>query len=132
MSQPKLILRSYGLKSNKGKAEDGFRSIPVADLYIDCRGVVEKGVAGHATGGATTAFQEGVLAGSPASITSMHRLIEDSFQTVSTRRENSDPARKDDPYVICFFCAHGMHRSVACKHLLGERLKKAGYQVEIK
>lgn len=128
----KLVLQSYGIKTNQGKAEDGFRSIPVADLYIDCRGVVEKGISMRASGGASPAFQAGVLKGSPMSITSMHRLIEDSLFTVETRRENSAKTETERPYVICFMCAHGVHRSVACKHLVGGLLTKAGYEVEIK
>src|SRR3990167_4287903 len=103
MSKLTLILSSYGLKTNQGKAKGGFRSIPSADLYLDCRGVVEKGLAGRAGTGTNPTFQEGVLAGSPATITSFHRVIEDAMLTVSTRREN-DPADKDSnrPFVVCF------------------------------
>ena len=126
MGKLKLILRSYGLKSNKGEAAPGFRSIPVADLYLDCRGVVEKGVPGGT--GSSPVFQEGVEAGSPTTITSFHRIIEDSMKTIVTRRnDRKDPY--EDPYVIIFLCAHGIHRSVASKHLLARRLKAAGYDV---
>ena len=129
MSKLKLILYSYGLKSNAGDASKGFRSIPIADLYLDCRGVVEKGVPGGS--GTSPLFQEGVEKGSPTTITSFHRIIEDSLDKIATRRaDREDPY--EDPYVIVFLCAWGIHRSVASKFILAKRLKAAGYNVEIK
>ena len=127
-NKPTLRLFSYGLKNNKGGAADGFRSLPVADLYIDCRGVFD-GTGGFASGKLTT-FQSKVIEESSMSILSFQRVIEDSLKQIPRRRnDQADPYAK--PYVICFMCAHGIHRSVASKILVGERLVKAGYKVEI-
>lgn len=126
MNKLKLQLISYGLKSNKGNAEKGWRSIPVADLYFDCRGVPDdKNRAKGKTLGET------IESASQATLTSFHRIIEDSIPFIQSRRsDREDPFA--DPYVICFMCAHGMHRSVNCKEILAKRLEKAGYKVEVK
>ena len=129
-SKLKLVLLSYGLKSNKGDAKEGFRSIPVADLYLDCRGVKEAGLPSHAGGGASQTFREAVAEASPEMLISLQRVIEFSLGQIPSRRaEDLDPFK--EPYRICFLCAHGIHRSVASKILVGERLIKAGYSVEI-
>ena len=127
----KLILISYGLKRNEGNADDGYRSIPVADLYFDCRGVDEHTYKGAGARGTSEEFLDHVSAKSGGVITSFHRLIEDAIPFIPARRsDKKDPWA--DPFVVCFLCAHGMHRSVASKILVGKRLAKAGWNVEVK
>ena len=124
----KIKLISYGLKSNAGAAKDGWRSIPTADLYLDCRGVVEKGLVGAAGGGANPMFMAGVEKGSPTTITSFQRMIEDSLPQIVTRRnEEPDPYAK--PYVICFLCAH--QRRPLKNYNIYKKLKMSGYVVEV-
>ena len=118
-----LQLLSYGLKSNKGDAGKGYRSIPIADFYIDCRGVPDdkNRVAGetlHETISACLA------------LVGMEEQLLDSLDFLESRRsDEADPFAR--PYVVCFLCAHGMHRSVTCKKILGDWLSAAGWTVEV-
>ena len=126
MPKVKLELISYGLKGNKGDAEKGYRSIPIADLYLDCRGVPDDKNA--PTG---VSLRDNIEAESQATLTSFHRVIEDSLRWMESRRSDRENPF-EDPYVICFLCAHGMHRSVTCKKILADRLVKAGWMVAVK
>ena len=125
----KLVLMSTGVKLNEGAAKKGFVSLPQADLYIDCRGIKEKGL--HAKGtGADVAFQEAVQEASQTALEAIYALIVEGAKKIPDRRgEKAEPFK--EPFRVCFFCAWGIHRSVATKHLLGRRLKMEGWQVAI-
>ena len=119
---PKILLRWHGLKRNK--TEDGCPILPKADLYIDCRGIAEHGIEGNT--GHTNSFQEGIKAASPLSLGAMTTLIVDSLRFIETRRSGKpDPFK--EPYVVCFMCAWGMHRSPATASVVGEKLKELGF-----
>lgn len=129
-----LVLISHGLKTGKVEDTKGDTiayQVPKADLYLDCRGIREHDLPDHAKGGGSMKFQDAVLNNNAPTITSFQRIIEDSIPQIKTRR-NGEKNPYDRPYVICTMCAHGIHRSVASKHLLAERLKKAGYTVEVR
>ncbi len=126
MSLPKLILRSHGLKRIECTEPD-YRIIPKADFYIDCRGIQEKGISGSS--GDDVKFQAGVLGHSPHSIEAALTLILDSLNHVETRRQGENPTAR--PYVVCFMCAWGVHRSVAVKHIAARKLKALGLDVKV-
>ena len=120
----KIHLMSHGLKRNK--TEDGHPILPKADLYIDCRGIAERGIQGNT--GHANSFQEGIKKASPLSLDAMTTLIVDSLRHIETRRSGKpDPFK--EPYVVCFMCAWSMHRSPATAHVVGERLSKLGYNI---
>lgn len=122
----KLELRWHGIK--RLPAADGFRTLPKADFYLDCRGIAEHGIKG--TTGKAPEFQKGVREQSPSSLVAFEELIISSLKHIETRRAgSSDPYA--NPYVIVFLCAHGVHRSVASCHILAARLKARGYDVTI-
>lgn len=130
MSPIKFLLISHGLKT---ASDEHTYSLPKADLYLDCRGVTDGsrviGLVGGPTGNNLN-MQKLVQELSPATITSFHRIIEDSLDKIPLRRNTKlDPY--SDPYVVCFLCAHGIHRSVSSKHLIAALLKQAGYRVKV-
>ena len=128
-SRAKLVLLSYGVKLNAGDAKKGYRSVPEADLYVDCRCITEKGLSSRGTG-TTTEFQAGVAMASGKALEAVYGLILEAIKKIPDRRsEKADPFK--DPFVICFLCAWGVHRSVATKHIMGRRLRSAGYIVTI-
>lgn len=115
-------LLSYGLKTGK--------ELPKADMYIDCRGLADGSKGGPGGTGDSKAMQDYVMQQSPASIISMHRLIEDSLKRIPSRRDgDKDPYER--PYRVCFMCAHGIHRSRSAKNLIAGLLTKAGYEVKV-
>lgn len=121
----KLRLINFGLKE--------VQEIPKADLYLDCRGIMDPSwQKGHGGSGDNPSVQEKVKASSPMTIMALRNVIEEavSGQRIPLRRsEDKDPYEK--PFVVAFMCAHGIHRSRAAKHIVGDLLKKAGYNVEI-
>ena len=126
LSPLKLVLRWHGIKTLQ--APKGFRMIPQADLYIDARGIAEKGIAG--TTGLDSSFQEGVKKASAKSLDAILTYIVDGLRHVTARRSHlKDPF--SEPYTIYFMCAHGVHRSVASANIIYERLKAMGYDVTI-
>ena len=122
----KLELRWHGIK--RLAAADGFRTLPKADFYLDCRGIAERGIPGVT--GKDPAFQTAVREQSPASLVAFEELIVSSLRHIEHRRGGTDPYAQ--PYVVLFLCAHGVHRSVSSCHILAERLKERGYDVTIK
>ena len=124
-SDLKLHFKWHGIK--RIPAEDGFRTIPKADLYIDCRAIAEAGVPGWS--GKCPEFQADIKEKSKASLFCIQELIIDSLRHVSSRRGGLDPYK--EPYVVMFLCAWGVHRSVATCNVIAERMKAFGYNVTI-
>lgn len=126
-------LISHGLKK-WGVEEDGKivgYGVPKADLYIDCRGIREHDLPDHDRGGTATTFQAAVEAESAETIHAILRLIAFSLPQIRSRRiEDKNPYNR--PYVVCFMCAHGVHRSVATKHIIARKLKGVGHEVVVK
>ena len=125
-----LQLLSYGLKSNKGSAVQGYRSIPIADFYLDCRGVPDDKNRVRVSFQETLNLTKTIETFGAASLDAMFDLILESIEWIESRRsDEEDPFAR--PYVICFFCAYGMHRSPTCKKILAERLIDDGWKVEV-
>lgn len=98
----------------------GFKSgaLPKADLVIDCRGIPNPY---HAFGGAMRGTDPKVQAWirhwGGIAIDGMSDLIYSALYHVYPRRKDmTDPHSR--PFVVLFVCAYGVHRSVACKHIL--------------
>ena len=125
ISPVKLHFKWAGIK--RIPAQDGFRTIPKADLYIDCRAIAEAGVPGWS--GKCPEFQEGVLAQSFVALSAIENLITDSLRHIPARRGGKDPYK--DAYVVLFMCAYGIHRSVATCHIIAKAMKIKGYDVTI-
>ncbi len=122
----KFLLRHYGLKRLKNP--DGLTLMPRADLYIDCRVVKEKGITG--VNGDDPKFQTGIKKACPDVLDNILANILNSLQVFEDRR-SSRLFPYAEPYVVCFMCAYGMHRSRATKHIMAERLKALGFNVEV-
>ena len=109
----KIFLSSYGLKG-------GMNPHPKhgVDFYVDCRQVCEP-PSGSPSGDdkETQAFIEQRTNFKPI----MECIIQALERIPSRRGEMKDPYSK--PFHIAFFCAWGVHRSRAAKHIVGERLK---------
>ena len=100
--KPHLVLTNFGYKKYMTEA----KPFPKADLYIDCRGLVDGALSD------TVKVANGTL------LFAMKTQIEEAVHTLKTRWPN-EPNR---PFVVAFFCAHGMHRSVAAKMLMAESI----------
>ena len=125
----KIILKSHGLKRASLKWGSEVRyCIPKADLYIDCRGVKEKGYSGIP--GDDPRFQEMLEENSLGALDCISGYITESIRLIKDRRyEKPDPFT--EPFVILFMCAFGCNRSPAVKHLMARRLRKLDYNVEV-
>jgi len=124
----KLVLSSYGLKTNAGRAtRKGYTAVPVADMLVDCRCIKEKGIKGW---GESEEFQAGVKENSKEALELIYKLIQESIRKIPERRsEKKNPFT--EPFEICFCCAWGIHRSVAAKRIMAKRLSAAGYNVTL-
>ena len=125
----KLILKSHGLKRDTLKWGSEVRyCIPKADLYIDCRGVKEKGYSGIP--GDDPRFQEMLKETYAPALEAIFQYIMESIGLIKDRRYD-----KPDPFAesfeILFLCAFGCNRSPAVKHLMAGRLRKLDYNVEV-
>lgn len=126
----KLVLSSYGVKTNAGGAntKKGYTSVPISDLLVDCRCIKEKGIGGGT--GASVEFQAGVAQTSGKQLDLIYELIVEAIKKIPERRsEKKDPFAA--PFTVVFCCAWGVHRSVATKRIIGRRLKQAGYAVTV-
>lgn len=124
---PAVILFSTGLKSAA--------SLPKADLYLDCRSMAnpfhEPKLA--AMSGDAEIVQDWMREKSGETILAYLQQIKDTLITLPLRRANSSSGKTpDDPLTVCCFCAHGIHRSRATKHILARELKQLGGKVEVK
>lgn len=119
----KLVFQSYGLKTAK--------PIPKADLYFDCRCVVDGSSVPNVGGtGDSKAMQDYVKAMSPMSINGFVGQLREGIARIPSRRsDREDPFA--DPFVVLCMCAHGIHRSRSVKNILAERFKADGYQVVV-
>jgi len=122
--ETKLILINRGIKLTGGM-------LPKAFYYVDCRGLPDS-AAGEGPGGSgdTPAAQAYIMQQAGTSIMNMVALVDGAVQRLPIRRRNEkDPY--GSPIVICCFCAFGLNRSRAAKHLIAAELRKLGYQVEV-
>jgi hypothetical protein len=125
----RIVLRSWGIK-RLGLVpfqDRKFGLLPVSDLYLDCRGIVEHGKGIDRNDFKT--FSQHIQKNNSITINAMVAQVVDSVGALKTRRLGESPYAK--PYEICLFCAWGMNRSPTTKYVLAERLKALGYQVEI-
>jgi len=123
----KLIFSSSGLKA--GPLPEG------KDIYLDCRVLMDptRAVAGamHTVpGGESALTQNQIAVYSGNALDAMETLVFAGTATLPNRRKNGSSKPLDIMTIHCF-CAWGVHRSVAAKHILAERFKAAGYQVEV-
>lgn len=125
-SKPHLILRSAGIKT---PAFPALWAPKEADLLIDCR--VVKDPSHYVPGGGTSLeVQEWLLQNSSGALFQIYYLVGEGIEMIPERRkEKEDPYK--DPFKILFFCAHGLHRSPATKHIIGRWLREDGYEVSI-
>lgn len=120
----KLVLISAGIKKTN--------PLPKADLYLDCRGIVNphKIPAFQTQTGAAKSIQDWIMEQASPSVEHMTQLVLSALDAIPYRRlDELKPF--DRPVVVCFFCAYGQHRSVAVKHIVGKRLADAGLDVKV-
>lgn len=115
--QVSFLLISHGLK--RESLSDGRKVIPPADIYLDCRGLID----GHSLRadlkGQPYLDQMRIVGGSQ--LDGFMGQILDTIQFIPSRRASSkDPF--STPVVICFMCAHGINRSRTAKRIIFERL----------
>lgn len=117
-SDPRFIFLSAGVKNGLG-------NLPLADLYLDCRSMVNPY---HEAGlGGLTGDDPRVIAfveeqNTPV-INAFLALIWETLERIPSRRRS-----RPDPFLapirVCCVCAHGIHRSRAMKHILARRIQK--------
>lgn len=99
-----------------------------ADLFIDCRGIVNPFRNAELMRGGPEAIDNWMWKENRDYITAASLQIQTAFQTAHTRNSFKDPNK---PLTVCFFCLAGQHRSPAMKRALGASLKAEGFQVEV-
>lgn len=111
---PQLTLISTGVKSGP---------LPKADLYLDCRVIRNpfhvpelKGASGD-----DAKVQKWVMEANPEIYKRFVETVDDLIDTLPARRQGEQPFER--PVVVCFMCAHGVHRSRAMKNLVGYALQ---------
>lgn len=101
-----------------------------ADLYIDCRGIVnpfrDPTLAGHH--GSSQVLKDWMRKNNSPYIGAAEDMIEVAIHTAGTRNSFSDPNK---PLTVCFFCLAGQHRSPAMKHVVAEDFKANNIEVEV-
>lgn len=115
----KLIFSSSGKKV--APLPDG------KDLYIDCRAVYDP--SGTHVSGANIKCQLDVREVTP--IGAYVEIVSNAIQNMAHRRGNNPNKGVNDPMTIHCFCAYGVHRSVAMKHILAKEFGLKGYEVEV-
>jgi RNase adaptor protein for sRNA GlmZ degradation len=136
----KLVLINSGWKSCFDKQANAYNldadhhmlNLPKADLYLDCRVLPNPVfIDGIGSTGDDPKMQQWMITNGAPFIESFTQLIEDGIHQIPKRRSGKEDPW-EEPYRICFMCAHGIHRSRSMKHLMGQRLKGYGYNVEVK
>lgn len=111
--KPRLVLTNFGYK----KFMEASKPWPKADLYIDCRGLIDGAQVDHVA-----------IANKPL-LYSYKVQIEEALNTLPTRW----PGEPERPFHVAFFCAHGMHRSMAAKKILYSTLDHGLFEmIEVK
>lgn len=123
-STPAFIITSSGMKvGDVGK--DGVNLPSHKDLYLDCRACYDPSQ--HSGTGDDTRLQ--LLVRDRTPITAYMEIVKGFIDTWPNRRmEWQDPFAHS--LTIHCFCAWGMHRSRAMKHIIADELRRMGYTVE--
>ena len=122
-NKPRLILRSAGIKTS---AFPDLWHPKEHDLLIDCRVVKDPS---HYTQGGQKMW-DWLLDQCPYQLRKILCHVLNGIDMIPERRREKDDPYKD-PFKILFFCAHGMHRSVSVKQIMGRWLREAGFEVTI-
>ena len=122
-NKPQLILRSAGIKTH---AFPKLWHPQEHDLLIDCR--VVKDPSHYAQSGLK--MVDWVEENSTYPVLMLFEVVKKGIDMIPERRREKDNPYKD-PFKILFFCAHGMHRSVSVKQIMGRWLREAGFEVTI-
>lgn len=97
------------------------------DLYIDCRAVHDP--SGTHASGNSIPCQLAIREVTP--ITAYVDIVANAIKNMGHRRSNNSKKAADDPMTIHCFCAYGVHRSVAMKHILSKDFALMGYDVVV-
>lgn len=114
-----VIMTHYGLKATQiGQIK--------ADCHLDCRGVPD--AVGSGRNGDDPEVQNWVA--SQIDLLAYIRIVVDHLLAVESRRRGEvDPYLR--PVKVATFCAFGIHRSRAMKHLIADYLKTRGITVQV-
>lgn len=113
--------------SNKGiKAMHGMGNFPYADFYQDARGLPDANGGGKPT---TQSNEQWVS--TQINVNAYLDIVLDAIHRIPARRWQKAEKWCEDPIRILFFCAFGIHRSMALKNIIASRLKELGYNVEV-
>lgn len=125
-----LPLDKVGVGPAPGKT---ILQLPKADHYLDCRPIPNPIFVPELSGltGDDPRVWDWMWAHAPGFISSFKTQIVKGLEQIPNRRSGkADPYA--DPYVVCFLCAHGIHRSRSMKHIIGNLLKADHWNVEVK
>lgn len=126
-SVAKLVLSSAGCKSFAIEEPPTY-TLPKADVYLDCRGAANPCHGGPSGSGDSPEVQAYVEANTDVD-TYVDMIFAHLVRIPTRRKGQGDPWIK--PIHVLCFCAHGIHRSRAMKHILARRLKASGWNVEV-
>lgn len=101
-----------------------------ASLYLDCR-IIWNPYRDPVLGGKTgddPVVQNWIKEKNGHVVDLFVALIKQGLDTRGTRNSGRDASK---PFIVATFCLAGVHRSRGMKHVLAERLKKEGLEVEV-
>jgi hypothetical protein len=105
--------------------------LPKSDFLVDCRSVANPfhvPALGALTG---DDLKIQLWVRDHSNVKAIMATVEEAISRIPVRR-NNQPDPYKEPFEICCFCAHGIHRSRAMKHIIASELNLKGYTVEVK
>jgi RNase adaptor protein for sRNA GlmZ degradation len=124
--QVKIILTSTG-KSSVLRSAAGEASGPPfnADLYIDCRGMVNPfrdPILGGLNGDAKP-LQDWIRLKNAPYVDAAVKMIDTALASAPTRNSFRKHDGGEKELLVCFFCLAGVHRSRGLKHVVADVLR---------
>jgi RNase adaptor protein for sRNA GlmZ degradation len=122
----RVELFNFGLKGL------GNQPLPKADLYLDCRGLPDASAESSFSGktGDHTAVQVWVNSQAPKLVQAYRDAVLESLANIPHRRR-AEEKPYGRPFRVACFCAFGIHRSRAMKHLLHSTLLAHGIKAHV-
>lgn len=119
-----IVFKSHGVKKSPPE---------YAHFYVDARCVRDpSSVAGlGGNSGDSPNVQEWIAKAAPEAVAAAIEQVKQAIRMIPFRRMGKKDVW-EDPFEVCFLCAHGIHRSRSLKWIVANALLAEGYNVSVK